>query len=101
MRAVLILACLGCCLAACSAEDQAPTLAAEPQPTSSTANSSTTTTTAPSGAYEVTTEDRTLTGDDPPLFVRIWTPEDGGTGTRRLIVLAHGLAGEPDKFDEL
>jgi predicted dienelactone hydrolase len=101
MRAVLILACLGCCLAACSADDQAPTVAAEPQASSSTATSSTTTTTTPSGPYEVTAEDRTLTGDDPPLFVRIWTPEDGGSGTRRLIVLAHGLAGEPDKFDEL
>jgi predicted dienelactone hydrolase len=106
MRAALILACVACCLASCSGDGDTPTVAADLTASSATTaststTSASTTTTVPKGPYEVATEDRTLTGDDPPLFVRTWTPVDDGAGTRRLIVLAHGLAGEPDKFDEL
>jgi dienelactone hydrolase len=99
MRAALLLACLGCALVACSSDDTAPAAVVAPSPSSTTA--STTTTTAPAGPFEVRTEDRTLTEDDPPLDVRIWTPQGTGAGPRKLIVLAHGLAGEPEKFDEL
>jgi len=93
VRALAVLICvLG--LAACVSASQRPTLGASTSPT-------TTTTTAPQGPFEVTTVDRTLTGASPHLFVRIWSPADGGHGTRKLIVLAHGLNGEPDKFDDL
>jgi predicted dienelactone hydrolase len=100
----VVVACL-LGLLACSSDDGSPTVAADRSTSTSAATtttpSTTTTTTAPTGPFTVTTEDLTLTGDDPPLFVRIWTPDDSGTGTRHLVVLAHGLDGEPDKFDDL
>jgi predicted dienelactone hydrolase len=99
VRAVVVVVCLFL-LAACVSSGDGPTVEADSHPTSAT-RSTTTTTTAPHGPFEVTTVDRTLTGADPQLFVRVWSPNDGGKRTRNLIVLAHGLNGEPDKFDDL
>jgi predicted dienelactone hydrolase len=109
VRALAVVICL-LGLAACSSGTDASNLAAqrssttEPPSTEPSTGPSTersTTTTAPRGPFEVTSTDRTLTGATPQLFVRIWSPEDAGRGTRKLIVLAHGLNGEPDKFDDL
>jgi predicted dienelactone hydrolase len=61
----------------------------------------TSTTAAAPGPCFWSTADRTLTGDGPHLVVRVWSPLEDGTGPRPLIVLAHGLNGEPDKFDVL
>jgi dienelactone hydrolase len=102
MRAVLLVACLACALVACSSDDGSAAVQADETTTAApSTTASTTTTTAPRAPFEVTTEDRTLRGDDPPLFVRIWSPTGTGDAPRKLIVVAHGLAGEPDKFDEL
>jgi predicted dienelactone hydrolase len=88
------MACLAGLLA-CSSGDGSPSVAAL-RSTSTTEASN-----QPDGPVEITTEDRTLDGTEPPLLVRIWAPEPAGAADRPLIVLAHGLAGEPDKFDEL
>jgi predicted dienelactone hydrolase len=98
---VAVVVCLLCAAACVSSGDQ-PTVEADRHPASAPPSTTTsTTTTAPQGPFEVTTVDRTLTGATPQLFVRVWSPKDGGERTRNLIVLAHGLNGEPDKFDDL
>jgi predicted dienelactone hydrolase len=100
VRAVVVVVCL-VCLAACVARGEGPTVEADSHPTSASRSTTSTASTAPHGPFEVTTVDRTLTGATPHLFVRVWSPDDGGKRTRNLIVLAHGLNGEPDKFDGL
>ena len=80
-------------------------MAAEQTASSSSTARSTSTTSTTRPWRTGPTRSRPRTGPSPATTRRSSSApgprSTTGTGTRRLIVLAHGLAGEPDKFDEL